>query len=167
MTDIAALVSLATSSNESDPLRNEARDLISLMLKRTRYLLEEGTPQVQTTLLRSVVPTLLRALKEEQKVSDEIERMRETQMQLMALVRASLQGGGDIAHVSIKGENDVAEDEPQELSKGATVALDGVGDTIPGGINAGVDSGDHRGSPIRPPDVLRVPASRRIESKGK
>lgn len=71
--------------DDNDPLRTQARNLIARLLDETERLLLTSTPAIKATLIRSTVPQLVRALREERKDSDELVLMR---AQLRELQRA-------------------------------------------------------------------------------
>lgn len=77
LADLAAL-------DDNDPLRERARNLIARLMDETEKLLTTSTPAVKATLIRSTVPQLVRALREERKESDELVEMRRQLQELQA-----------------------------------------------------------------------------------
>lgn len=129
----------ADASNVDDPLRAQARNLIQRFMDEAFYLLENGTPQVRQGLIKAIVPSLIRALREEHKVSDEVTEMRQEMNALMAVVRERITGAGSVIDTALI---------PEDMPQGATLPLDAE------------PLLDRRGLPVKPPPVIRRPQSR-------
>lgn len=93
--DLAGLIAAADlqSLPDNDPLRTKARNLIGQLLDEAEFLLNNATPAIRAGLIRSVVPSLVRALKEEHSASDEMVQMREEVRALMAAATSGMGGG--------------------------------------------------------------------------
>jgi len=102
--DIANMVSVVA---QDDQLRDRVRRLANMTLDAYEHMMVNGTPQVKTALMRSMIPALVKELREE-KEDDSIVVLR---MQVEAMNR---QMRADVGRNAIgrKPQADVAEDGP-------------------------------------------------------
>jgi hypothetical protein len=107
MDDVAAFTAAVVA--QDDELRVRVRRLANMTLDAYEHMMLHGTPQVKTGLMRSMIPALVKELREE-KEDDSIVALR-TQVEAM-----NRQMRADVGRNAIgrKPQADVAEDGPPE-----------------------------------------------------
>lgn len=105
MDDIAALTASVVA--QDDELRTRVRRLANMTLDAYEHMMLNGTPQVKTALMRSMIPALVKELREE-KEDDSILALR---MQVEAMNRQMRADVGRGA-VGRKPQAEIAEDGP-------------------------------------------------------
>lgn len=105
MDDIAALTASVVA--QDDELRTRVRRLANMTLDAYEHMMLNGTPQVKTALMRSMIPALVKELREE-KEDDSILALR---MQVEAMNRQMREDVGR-GVAGRKPQAEIAEDGP-------------------------------------------------------
>ena len=103
--DIAAITAAVVAHD--DELRTRVRRLANMTLDAYEHMMINGTPQVKTALMRSMIPALVKELREE-KEDDSIVALRSQVEAMNRQMRADV-GRGVIGR---KPQADIAEDGP-------------------------------------------------------
>ena len=105
VSDVQAMAAAVVAQDEE--LRDRVRRLANMTLDAYEQMMRTGTPQVKTALMRSMIPALVKELREE-KEDDSIVALR---MQVEAMNRQMRADVGRGA-VGRKAQADVVEDGP-------------------------------------------------------
>lgn len=103
MNDLAKGINEAATSE----IRDEYRALAKEMVDEARKILRTGTPQLKQSLLKSVVPTVIRDSLQEKHEDEDLKTMKTRLDALMDEIRAGIGTRPVVAP-----EEDIPEDEP-------------------------------------------------------
>jgi len=107
VTDVNALAAAVVAQDEE--LRDRVRRIANMTLDAYEQMMQTGTPAVKTTLMRSMIPALVRELKEE-KEDDSIVALRFQVEQMNRQMRSDVGRGVGVR----KGQDELVADGPPE-----------------------------------------------------